>query len=141
MWLVSTGEKCVLNFKPCGMFGKELHRVEGYILDKRWDPDSLDLNEEIVALINISVVLDLYIHIAALHKRANVICYQFHYRNALFGISLDSFILWVWQSNKGGEGGYLDVVVLLIGQMRWPSLYCTFFCFVFLGWWHDWYDY
>ncbi|KAF7695940.1 oxysterol-binding protein-related protein 2b [Silurus meridionalis] len=30
----STGEKCVLNFKPCGMFGKELHRVEGYIQDK-----------------------------------------------------------------------------------------------------------
>ncbi|KAL1021364.1 hypothetical protein UPYG_G00012350 [Umbra pygmaea] len=29
-----TGEKCVLNFKPCGMFGKELHRVEGYIQDK-----------------------------------------------------------------------------------------------------------
>uniref|UniRef100_A0A8C1VNX5 Oxysterol-binding protein n=1 Tax=Cyprinus carpio TaxID=7962 RepID=A0A8C1VNX5_CYPCA len=26
--------KCVLNFKPCGMFGKELHRVEGYIQDK-----------------------------------------------------------------------------------------------------------
>ncbi|KAG7323610.1 hypothetical protein KOW79_013312 [Hemibagrus wyckioides] len=30
----STGEKCVLNFKPCGMFGKELHRVEGHIQDK-----------------------------------------------------------------------------------------------------------
>ncbi|XP_056588215.1 oxysterol-binding protein-related protein 2-like isoform X2 [Triplophysa dalaica] len=30
----STGEKCVLNFKPCGLFGKELHRVEGYIQDK-----------------------------------------------------------------------------------------------------------
>lgn len=30
----STGDKCVLNFKPCGMFGKELHRVEGYIQDK-----------------------------------------------------------------------------------------------------------
>ncbi|KAM4737848.1 oxysterol-binding protein-related protein 2-like [Anableps anableps] len=30
----STGEKCVLNFKPCGMFGKELHKVEGYIQDK-----------------------------------------------------------------------------------------------------------
>ncbi|KAI1890269.1 hypothetical protein AGOR_G00152000 [Albula goreensis] len=30
----STGDRCVLNFKPCGMFGKELHRVEGYILDK-----------------------------------------------------------------------------------------------------------
>ncbi|XP_037628424.1 oxysterol-binding protein-related protein 2-like isoform X1 [Sebastes umbrosus] len=30
----STGDKCVLNFKPCGMFGKELHRVEGHILDK-----------------------------------------------------------------------------------------------------------
>uniref|UniRef100_A0A3B3Z7F4 Oxysterol-binding protein n=1 Tax=Periophthalmus magnuspinnatus TaxID=409849 RepID=A0A3B3Z7F4_9GOBI len=30
----STGDKCVLNFKPCGMFGKELHKVEGYILDK-----------------------------------------------------------------------------------------------------------
>ncbi|MBN3302649.1 OSBL2 protein, partial [Amia calva] len=30
----STEEKCILNFKPCGMFGKELHRVEGYIQDK-----------------------------------------------------------------------------------------------------------
>ncbi|XP_077441178.1 oxysterol-binding protein-related protein 1 isoform X1 [Vanacampus margaritifer] len=29
-----TGEKCYLNFKPCGLFGKELHKVEGYILDK-----------------------------------------------------------------------------------------------------------
>uniref|UniRef100_A0A4W3J985 Oxysterol-binding protein n=1 Tax=Callorhinchus milii TaxID=7868 RepID=A0A4W3J985_CALMI len=30
----STGEKCVLQFKSCGLFGKELHRVEGYIQDK-----------------------------------------------------------------------------------------------------------
>ncbi|XP_077464446.1 oxysterol-binding protein-related protein 2-like isoform X2 [Stigmatopora argus] len=30
----STGEKCVLNFKPCGMFGKEMHKVEGYIQDR-----------------------------------------------------------------------------------------------------------
>ncbi|XP_056129027.1 oxysterol-binding protein-related protein 2-like [Lampris incognitus] len=30
----STGDKCVLSFKPCGMFGKELHKVEGYIQDK-----------------------------------------------------------------------------------------------------------
>ncbi|XP_041497730.1 oxysterol-binding protein-related protein 2 isoform X1 [Microtus oregoni] len=29
-----TGDKCVLHFKPCGLFGKELHRVEGYIQDK-----------------------------------------------------------------------------------------------------------
>ncbi|XP_042299341.1 oxysterol-binding protein-related protein 1-like isoform X3 [Sceloporus undulatus] len=29
-----TGEKCMLNFKPCGLFGKELHKVEGYIQDK-----------------------------------------------------------------------------------------------------------
>ncbi|XP_029581371.1 oxysterol-binding protein-related protein 1 isoform X5 [Salmo trutta] len=29
-----TGERCSLTFKPCGMFGKELHKVEGYILDK-----------------------------------------------------------------------------------------------------------
>ncbi|KAJ8016828.1 hypothetical protein DPEC_G00011410 [Dallia pectoralis] len=29
-----TGDKCVLNFKACGMFGKELHKVEGYIQDK-----------------------------------------------------------------------------------------------------------
>uniref|UniRef100_A0A8C2X1L9 Oxysterol-binding protein n=1 Tax=Cyclopterus lumpus TaxID=8103 RepID=A0A8C2X1L9_CYCLU len=29
-----TGDKCVLNFKPCGMFGKELHKVEGHIQDK-----------------------------------------------------------------------------------------------------------
>ncbi|KAM6963326.1 oxysterol-binding protein-related protein 1 [Aplochiton taeniatus] len=30
----TTGERCCLNFKPCGLFGKELHKVEGYILDK-----------------------------------------------------------------------------------------------------------
>ncbi|XP_008316977.1 oxysterol-binding protein-related protein 2-like [Cynoglossus semilaevis] len=30
----STGDKCVLNFKSCGMFGKDLHKVEGYIQDK-----------------------------------------------------------------------------------------------------------
>ncbi|KAK5611515.1 Oxysterol-binding protein- protein 2 [Crenichthys baileyi] len=30
----STGDKCILNFKPCGMFGKDLHKVEGYIQDK-----------------------------------------------------------------------------------------------------------
>lgn len=35
MWFISTGDKCVLNFKPCGMFGKELHKVEGHIQDKR----------------------------------------------------------------------------------------------------------
>uniref|UniRef100_A0A8C7Y8Y0 Oxysterol-binding protein n=1 Tax=Oryzias sinensis TaxID=183150 RepID=A0A8C7Y8Y0_9TELE len=29
-----TGEKCCLNFKPCGLFGKELHKVEGHIFDK-----------------------------------------------------------------------------------------------------------
>ncbi|XP_041954659.1 oxysterol-binding protein-related protein 1-like isoform X2 [Alosa sapidissima] len=29
-----TGEKCCLSFKPCGIFGKELHKVEGYIYDK-----------------------------------------------------------------------------------------------------------
>ncbi|KAM4688817.1 oxysterol-binding protein-related protein 1 isoform 2-T2 [Discoglossus pictus] len=29
-----TGEKCIINFKPCGLFGKELHKVEGYIQDK-----------------------------------------------------------------------------------------------------------
>ncbi|XP_062251359.1 oxysterol-binding protein-related protein 1 isoform X2 [Platichthys flesus] len=29
-----TGERCFLNFKPCGLFGKELHKVEGYIVDK-----------------------------------------------------------------------------------------------------------
>ncbi|KAI2650443.1 Oxysterol-binding protein-related protein 1 [Labeo rohita] len=32
--LPKTGEKCCLSFKPCGLFGKELHKVEGYILDK-----------------------------------------------------------------------------------------------------------
>lgn len=32
---ISTGDKCVLTFKPCGMFGKELHRVEGHIQDRR----------------------------------------------------------------------------------------------------------
>lgn len=29
-----TGDKCVLNFKPCGLFGKELHKVEGHIQDR-----------------------------------------------------------------------------------------------------------
>ncbi|KAM6948733.1 oxysterol-binding protein-related protein 1-like [Aplochiton taeniatus] len=29
-----TGERSCLTFKPCGLFGKELHKVEGYILDK-----------------------------------------------------------------------------------------------------------
>ncbi|XP_075441077.1 oxysterol-binding protein-related protein 1 isoform X2 [Ascaphus truei] len=29
-----TGEKCIINFKACGLFGKELHKVEGYIQDK-----------------------------------------------------------------------------------------------------------
>lgn len=31
-----TGERCSMMFKPCGLFGKELHIVEGYILDKRY---------------------------------------------------------------------------------------------------------
>lgn len=31
-----TGERCNITFKPCGLFGKELHKVEGYILDKRY---------------------------------------------------------------------------------------------------------
>lgn len=34
-FLLRTGERCFLNFKPCGLFGRELHKVEGYILDKR----------------------------------------------------------------------------------------------------------
>ncbi|XP_043990248.1 oxysterol-binding protein-related protein 1 isoform X2 [Gambusia affinis] len=29
-----TGERCCMTFKPCGLFGKELHKVEGYIQDK-----------------------------------------------------------------------------------------------------------
>nr|XP_057923605.1 oxysterol-binding protein-related protein 1-like isoform X2 [Doryrhamphus excisus] len=29
-----TGERCSITFKPCGLFGKELHKVEGYIVDK-----------------------------------------------------------------------------------------------------------
>uniref|UniRef100_A0A8C9REV9 Oxysterol-binding protein n=1 Tax=Scleropages formosus TaxID=113540 RepID=A0A8C9REV9_SCLFO len=29
-----TGERCSIIFKRCGLFGKELHKVEGYILDK-----------------------------------------------------------------------------------------------------------
>uniref|UniRef100_A0A3P9MY92 Oxysterol binding protein-like 2a n=1 Tax=Poecilia reticulata TaxID=8081 RepID=A0A3P9MY92_POERE len=29
----STGDKCILNFKPCGMFGRDLHKVEGFIQD------------------------------------------------------------------------------------------------------------
>ncbi|XP_066479661.1 oxysterol-binding protein-related protein 2 isoform X2 [Tiliqua scincoides] len=32
--LLNTGDKCILNFKPCGLFGKELHRIEGYVQDK-----------------------------------------------------------------------------------------------------------
>lgn len=34
---ISTGDKCVLNFRPCSMFGKELHRVEGHIQDRRYE--------------------------------------------------------------------------------------------------------
>jgi len=30
-----TGHKAVLNFKPSGWFGKELHRIDGYIMDKQ----------------------------------------------------------------------------------------------------------
>ncbi|KAK2489838.1 hypothetical protein MC885_012230 [Smutsia gigantea] len=30
-----TGDKCVLHFKPCGLFGKELHKVEGHIQDEK----------------------------------------------------------------------------------------------------------
>ncbi|XP_037132608.1 oxysterol-binding protein-related protein 1 isoform X2 [Syngnathus acus] len=29
-----TGERCSMTFRPCGLFAKELHKVEGYILDK-----------------------------------------------------------------------------------------------------------
>ncbi|XP_070443838.1 oxysterol-binding protein-related protein 2 isoform X3 [Equus przewalskii] len=29
-----TGDKCVLHFRPCGLFGKELHKVEGHIQDR-----------------------------------------------------------------------------------------------------------
>lgn len=29
-----TGDKCVLHFRPCGLLGGELHRVEGHIQDK-----------------------------------------------------------------------------------------------------------
>ncbi|XP_032421576.1 oxysterol-binding protein-related protein 1-like isoform X1 [Xiphophorus hellerii] len=29
-----TGERCSMTFKPCSLFGKELHKVEGYIQDK-----------------------------------------------------------------------------------------------------------
>lgn len=29
-----TGDRCLLHFKPCGLFGKELHRVEGHVQDK-----------------------------------------------------------------------------------------------------------
>lgn len=38
---LSTGEKCLLNFKPCGMFGRDLHKVEGYIQDRRWEPEHI----------------------------------------------------------------------------------------------------
>ncbi|XP_071962881.1 oxysterol-binding protein-related protein 1-like isoform X2 [Antedon mediterranea] len=30
-----TGDRCFLHFKPAGWFGKDLHRVEGYIIDKK----------------------------------------------------------------------------------------------------------
>ncbi|XP_054554557.1 oxysterol-binding protein-related protein 2 isoform X2 [Talpa occidentalis] len=29
-----TGDKCVLHFRPCGLFGKELHKVDGHIQDR-----------------------------------------------------------------------------------------------------------
>uniref|UniRef100_A0A4W4EGS0 Oxysterol-binding protein n=1 Tax=Electrophorus electricus TaxID=8005 RepID=A0A4W4EGS0_ELEEL len=59
-----TGERCSLTFKSCGLFGKELHKVEGYIYDKskkklcaiygKWteclytvDPTSFDLHKKL----------------------------------------------------------------------------------------------
>lgn len=50
----------MLNFKPCGLFGKELHRVEGYIQDKRYGfyflalivYDYLDIGVELCCLID-----------------------------------------------------------------------------------------
>lgn len=29
-----TGDKCIINFKPAGWFGKDIHWVEGYVIDK-----------------------------------------------------------------------------------------------------------
>ncbi len=31
-----TGHKCVLDMKQAGWFGKDIHKVEGYIADRRW---------------------------------------------------------------------------------------------------------
>ena len=31
-----TKHKSVLNFKPSGWFGKDLHKLEGFIYDKEW---------------------------------------------------------------------------------------------------------
>lgn len=30
-----TGHKCSLNFRPAGWFGRDLHKVDGYIIDKK----------------------------------------------------------------------------------------------------------
>ena len=32
----TTKMKAVLNFKPSGWFGKDLHKVEGYLFDKEY---------------------------------------------------------------------------------------------------------
>merc|ERR1719494_116550 len=31
----TTGQKCVINFKPCGWFGKDFNQLEGYLLDEQ----------------------------------------------------------------------------------------------------------
>jgi hypothetical protein len=40
--LFDLGMKAVLTFKPAGWFSKDLHRVEGFLIDARSGVDYLD---------------------------------------------------------------------------------------------------
>ena len=36
-----TKRKAVLNFHPCGWFGRDLHKVDGFLQDQQYVVDSL----------------------------------------------------------------------------------------------------
>jgi Oxysterol-binding protein len=38
-----TNFKAVVNFKPCGWFGKDIHKLEGYLFDNKYVNDHSDL--------------------------------------------------------------------------------------------------
>lgn len=61
-----TGERCSMTFKPCGLFGKELHKVEGYILDKRYLLPLISSDFIINLMFNIALKLCTFIIITTL---------------------------------------------------------------------------